>query len=54
MVWRVETQGVVSKADYWIKECKKGDSTGMNTGEAALTVRKDGGKVDDITASNIT
>ncbi len=36
------------------KKGNKGDITGMNPGEAALTVSKDGGKVDAITASTIT
>ena len=38
----------------WFKKGNKGDITGMNPGEAALTVSKDGGKVDAITASTIT
>lgn len=50
----VETPGLGSKAADWFKKGNKGDITGMNPGEAALTVSKDGGKVDAITASTIT
>lgn len=49
-----ETPGLGSKAADWFKKGGKGDITGMNPGEAALTVSKDGGKVDAITASTIT
>ena len=50
----LETPGLGSKAADWFKKGNKGDITGMNPGEAALTVSKDGGKVDAITASTIT
>ena len=50
----VETPGLGSKAADWFKKGNKGDITGMNPGEASLTVSKDGGKVDAITASTIT
>ena len=50
----VETPGLGSKAADWFKKGNKGDITGMNPGEAPLTVSKDGGKVDAITASTIT
>ncbi len=49
-----ETPGLGSKADLWFKKGGKGDITGMNPGESPLTVSKDGGKVDAITASTIT
>ena len=49
-----ETPGLGSKAADWFKKGGKGDITGMNPGEAKLTVSKDGGKVDAITASTIT
>ena len=49
-----ETPGLGSKADTWFKKGNKGDITGMNPGKAALTVSKDGGQVDAITASTIT
>ncbi len=49
-----ETPGLGSKAADWFKAGQKGDITGMNPGEASLTVSKDGGKVDAITASTIT
>ena len=49
-----ETPGLGSKAADWFKQGAKGDITGMNPGEGALTVSKDGGKVDAITASTIT
>ncbi|MBR6433754.1 MAG: RnfABCDGE type electron transport complex subunit G [Bacteroides sp.] len=50
----VETPGLGSKASDWFKKGNKGDITGMNPGETPLTVSKDGGKVDAITASTIT
>ena len=49
-----ETPGVGSKAADWFKKGAKGDITGMNPGEKPLTVSKDGGQVDAITASTIT
>ena len=49
-----ETPGLGSKADTWFKAGGKGDITGMNPGQAPLTVSKDGGQVDAITASTIT
>ncbi len=50
----VETPGLGSKATDWFKKGHKGNITGMNPGEEPLTVSKDGGKVDAITASTIT
>lgn len=49
-----ETPGLGSKAAEWFKKGAKGDITGKNPGEKALTVNKDGGDVDAITASTIT
>lgn len=48
-----ETPGLGSKADVWFKE-GKGNIRGLNPGEKPLTVSKDGGQVDAITASTIT
>ena len=50
----VETPGLGSKAAFWFKKDGKGSIIGMNPGQEALTVNKDGGKVDAITASTIT
>ncbi len=49
-----ETPGLGSKAADWFKKDNKGDIIGMNPGENSLTVSKDGGQVDAITASTIT
>lgn len=49
-----ETPGLGSKAADWFKEGGKSSIKGMNPGEAPLTVSKDGGQVDAITASTIT
>ena len=49
-----ETPGLGSKAADWFKKGNKGDIIGMTPGEAPLTVSKDGGQVDAITASTIT
>lgn len=49
-----ETPGLGSKADAWFKKGEKGDITGKNPGEAQLTVSKDNGQIDAITASTIT
>ena len=49
-----ETPGLGSKANEWFKKGNKGNIIGMNPGEKALTVSKDGGQVDAITASTIT
>lgn len=49
-----ETPGLGSKSADWFKKGAKGDITGMNPGQAPLTVSKDGGQVDAITASTIT
>lgn len=49
-----ETPGLGSKAADWFREGGKGSIKGMNPGETPLTVSKDGGQVDAITASTIT
>lgn len=49
-----ETPGLGSKAADWFKKGAKGDITGKNPGESPLTVTKDGGQIDAITASTIT
>ena len=49
-----ETPGLGSKAGTWFKKGGTGDIIGMTPGKAPLTVDKDGGQVDAITASTIT
>lgn len=52
-----ETPGLGAKADEWFQqpEQKPGSSIlGLNPGKEELTVSKDGGKIDAITASTIT
>ena len=48
-----ETPGLGAKADKWFQQGEKGDIIGKNPKEP-LTVSKDGGQVDAITASTIT
>lgn len=48
-----ETPGLGAKADVWFQKGQKGDIIGKSPAEP-LTVSKDGGKVDAITASTIT
>ena len=48
-----ETPGLGAKADKWFQKGEKGDIVGKNPKEP-LTVTKDGGQVDAITASTIT
>ena len=48
-----ETPGLGAKADKWFQKGEKGDIIGKNPSEE-LTVSKDGGKIDAITASTIT
>ena len=48
-----ETPGLGAKADKWFQKGEKGDIIGKDPKEP-LTVSKDGGKVDAITASTIT
>ncbi|MBR3514206.1 MAG: RnfABCDGE type electron transport complex subunit G [Bacteroidaceae bacterium] len=49
-----ETPGLGAKASFWFQEGQKGNIIGLNPGEKELTVSKDGGQVDAITASTIT
>ncbi len=49
-----ETPGLGVKADTWFQKGGKGDIIGRNPGQAPLSVTKDGGDVDAITASTIT
>ena len=48
-----ETPGLGAKADQWFQSGQKGDIIGKSPAEP-LTVSKDGGQVDAITASTIT
>ena len=48
-----ETPGLGAKADRWFQQGEKGDIIGKSPAEP-LTVSKDGGQVDAITASTIT
>lgn len=48
-----ETPGLGAKADKWFQKGEKGDIIGKNPKEK-LTVSKDGGQIDAITASTIT
>ena len=48
-----ETPGLGAKADQWFQRGQKGDIIGKSPAEP-LTVSKDGGQVDAITASTIT
>ncbi|MBO7417658.1 MAG: RnfABCDGE type electron transport complex subunit G [Bacteroidaceae bacterium] len=49
-----ETPGLGAKADVWFKSGNKGDITGKSPKNGALSVSKDGGQIDAITASTIT
>ena len=49
-----ETPGLGAKAGFWFQKGEKGDIIGKNPEEKELTVSKDGGDVDAITASTIT
>ncbi len=49
-----ETPGLGAKASFWFQKGEKGDIIGKNPGQKELTVSKDGGDVDAITASTIT
>ncbi|MBO5180547.1 MAG: RnfABCDGE type electron transport complex subunit G [Paraprevotella sp.] len=49
-----ETPGLGVKAATWFQKDGKGNIIGKNPGEKELTVSKDGGDVDAITASTIT
>ena len=48
-----ETPGLGAKADKWFQKGEKGDIIGKSPAEP-LTVSKDGGQIDAITASTIT
>lgn len=50
----VETPGLGAKATDWFQKGQKGDIIGKNPKEKELTVSKDGGEIDAITASTIT
>lgn len=49
-----ETPGLGAKAETWFQKGAKGDIIGKNPSTCNLTVSKDGGDVDAITASTIT
>lgn len=49
-----ETPGLGAKAGDWFQEGNKGNIIGLNPSKNNLTVSKDGGEVDAITASTIT
>lgn len=49
-----ETPGLGVKASLWFQADGKGSIIGKNPGEKELTVSKDGGEIDAITASTIT
>lgn len=49
-----ETPGLGAKAGEWFQEGGKGNIIGKNPGQKELTVSKDGGDIDAITASTIT
>ena len=49
-----ETPGLGAKADQWFQEDQKGNIIGMSPAKNNMTVSKDGGEVDAITASTIT
>ena len=48
-----ETPGLGAKADTWFQEGQKGNIISKNP-QTPLTVKKDGGEIDAITASTIT
>lgn len=49
-----ETPGLGAKMDTWFGKDGKGNVVGLNPTQGALTVSKDGGQVDAITAATIT
>jgi len=49
-----ETPGLGAKATDWFQKGGKGDIIGKNPAKNNMTVSKDGGEVDAITASTIT
>jgi len=49
-----ETPGLGAKMPDWFQKGQKGDVIGMNPSQKAVTVTKDGGDVDAITAATIS
>ena len=49
-----ETPGLGAKADKWFQKDGKGSIIGKNPNKDNLTVKKDGGNIDAITASTIS
>ena len=49
-----ETPGLGAKADKWFQKDGKGSIIGKQIADKPLTVNKDGGDIDAITASTIT
>ena len=49
-----ETPGLGAKADKWFQKGQKGNVIGKNPQKGSLSVTKDGGSVDAITAATIT
>jgi len=49
-----ETPGLGAKADKWFQKDGKGNIIGKNLAKGVLTVSKDGGEINAITASTIT
>ena len=49
-----ETPGLGAKVSEWFQKGQKGDIIGKNPGQCNLTVSKDDGDIDAITASTIT
>ncbi|MCQ2095129.1 MAG: RnfABCDGE type electron transport complex subunit G [Bacteroidaceae bacterium] len=49
-----ETPGLGAKAGEWFQRGNKGDIIGKNPANTSMTVSKDGGDIDAITASTIT
>ena len=54
LLQHAETPGLGAKADKWFQKDGKGCVIGMNPATDKLTVKKDGGDIDAITASTIT
>lgn len=54
LLQHAETPGLGAKADKWFQKEGKGCIIGKNPNTDNLTVKKDGGEIDAITASTIT
>ena len=54
LLQHAETPGLGAKADQWFQKDGKGSIIGKNPASDNLTVKKDGGDIDAITASTIT